>query len=161
MNMIRFCVMAHMSALAVTTDGSDFNGPDYIALSAQGKSDKIWAKVTESQVEGDTHLAMALVVDKGAVFDTPGDEFACGGIFGCRVKTVHSNGNVAKIQWLDQGGHSYTGMFKGADYGYVRMSAAVPPTTSSPTKMTPGMGVKLLRDGVDSANFVAMFSVEG
>ena len=27
--------------------------------------------------------------------------------------------------------------------------------------MVPGMGIKLLRDGYDSANFVAMFGVDG
>lgn len=27
--------------------------------------------------------------------------------------------------------------------------------------MAPGMGIKLLRDGMDSANFVCMFSVDG
>ena len=46
--MFKFCVAALMSALVVSTDGSDFNGAEYIALSAQGKSDKIWTKVTES-----------------------------------------------------------------------------------------------------------------
>ena len=51
-------------------------------------------------------------------------------------------------------------MFKGSDFGYVRMSVAIPVDTSTPN-MKPGMGVKLLRDGIDSANFVAMFSVDG
>ena len=62
---------------------------------------------------------------------------------------------------MDLGGHSYTGMFKGADYGYVRMSAAVGPTTSNPPNLKPGMGVKLLRDEVDSANFAAFYSADG
>jgi len=58
------------------------------------------------------------------------------------------------------GGHPYTGIFKGGDTGYVRMSSAAPVDTKTPN-MKPGMGVKFLRDGVDSANFVAMFGVDG
>ena len=51
-------------------------------------------------------------------------------------------------------------MFKGADAGFARLSVAYPVDTNSPN-MAPGMGVKLLRDGHDSANFVCMFSVDG
>lgn len=51
-------------------------------------------------------------------------------------------------------------MFKGADSGYARLSVAKPVDTKTPN-LAPGMGVKLLRDGVDSANFVCMFSVDG
>lgn len=69
-------------------------------------------------------------------------------------------GNVAKIQWKSVGSHPYTGMFKGADTGYARLSVAKPVTTNPPN-MVNGMGVKLLRDGYDSANFVCMYSVDG
>ena len=80
---------------------------------------------------------------------------------GCRRKTIHNRGNVCKIQWQDLGGHDYTGVFNGgADYGYVRFSTALPVDTEPPN-MAPGMGVKLLRDGQDSANLVAMYGVEG
>lgn len=64
------------------------------------------------------------------------------------------------MKWVDYGSHSYTGMFTGSDYGYVRMSIAAPTDTKTPN-LKPGMGVKLLRDGVDSANFVAMYGVDG
>jgi hypothetical protein len=67
---------------------------------------------------------------------------------------------VGKVEWIDLGNHSYTGIFKGADTGYVRISSAAPVDTKTPN-MKPGMGVKFLRDGVDSANFVAMFGVDG
>ena len=79
---------------------------------------------------------------------------------GCRNKTIHSVGNVGKIIWKDLGGHPFTGIFKGGDSGFVRMSSAVPVDTKTPN-MKPGMGVKFLRDGVDSANFVAMYGVDG
>ena len=157
--MFKFGVAALLSALAVAKDGKDFNGPEYLRLSAQDKSDKIWARVAESDVSGTWHFAQTLIIDQAPVFDTSGDELECGWT-GCRVKTIHAQGNVAKIQWVDLGGHNYTGMFKGSDFGYVRMSVAGPVDTAN-NQMVPAMGVKLLRDGMDSANFVAMFSVNG
>ena len=51
-------------------------------------------------------------------------------------------------------------MFKGADAGFARLSVAKPVDTKSP-KMIPGMAVKLLRDGHDSANFVCSGSIDG
>ena len=79
---------------------------------------------------------------------------------GYRNKTIHCVGAVAKLTWQSVGDHPYTGMFKGADTGFVRFSTAGPVDTSGPS-MIPGMGVKLLRDGIDSANFPAMYSVDG
>ena len=73
---------------------------------------------------------------------------------GCRHKTTHPQGVVAKINWENVGGHPYTGMFKGADTGYVRLSSAAAVNYDKPTSV-PNMGVKLLRDDHDSANFVA------
>ena len=64
------------------------------------------------------------------------------------------------MTWKSVGDHPYTGMFKGGDTGFVRFSTAAPVLTSSPL-MIPGMGVKLLRDVIDSANFPAMYSVDG
>ena len=97
---------------------------------------------------------------QNSVFDTKGDEFDCSWFYGCRDKTIHSVGNVGKVKWISTGDHTYTGIFKGADYGYIRLSSASRVNTKTPS-MTPGMGVKFLRDGVDSANFVAMNSVDG
>ena len=67
---------------------------------------------------------------------------------------------TGKIVWESTGKHPYTGMFKGADSGYIRMSVAKPVDLKTPN-LAPGMGIKLLRDNVDSANFVAMYEVEG
>ena len=108
---------------------------------------------------GSWHLAGALIVSEAPVFDTLGDELECGWT-GCRNKTIHAQGVVGKVKWENLGGHSYTGMFRGADTGYVRLSEAAPTDTKTPN-LKPGMGVKLLRDGADSANFVAMYSVDG
>jgi len=42
----------------------------------------------------------------------------------------------------------------------MRLSSAVDPTSDN-SKLTPGMGLKFVRDGVDSANLVSMYSVNG
>ena len=146
-------------AAVAAKDGKDFKGNEYISLTRQDKSDKIWGKITENSSMGKWHFAQTLFVGQNEVFDTKGDEFDCSWT-GCRNKTIHSNGNVGKVEWVNLGNHPYTGIFKGGDVGYVRMSAAAPVDTKTPN-MKPGMGVKFLRDGMDSANFVAMFSVDG
>lgn len=87
--MFKFGVAALLSALTVAKDGSDFNDATYIGLSASAKSDKIWAKVAESQKIGGWHFAGTLVVDQAPVFDTPGDELECYWN-GCRNKTIHA-----------------------------------------------------------------------
>ena len=61
--------------------------------------------------------------------------------------------------------HPFTGMFRGADYGIMRMSLAGKPTISSTepsdNDLVPGIGIKFLRSGVESANVLLMNSVEG
>jgi hypothetical protein len=157
--MFKSFALALFAVVVAAKDGQDFKGDAYIKLSRQEKSDKIWAKVTENSKSGSWHFTGTLFVGQNEVFDTEGDEFDCGWT-GCRNKTIHSVGNVGKIEWVNLGGHNYTGIFRGADAGYVRMSSAAPVDTKTPN-MKPGMGVKFLRDGADSANFVAMYSVDG
>ena len=55
----------------------------------------------------------------------------------------------------------YTGIFRGADQGLIRLSAAVKPSADSGTPFTPGMGLKFLRDGKVSANLVSMKGTGG
>jgi len=75
-----------------------------------------------------------------------------------RVKYIHSVGLVAKVKFVPVFGHQYTGVFQGADYGLLRLSTAQPISSSN---ITPGFGLKFLRDGVQSANVVAMPSLDG
>lgn len=57
------------------------------------------------------------------------------------------------------GNNPFSGVLKGADYGYIRLSSATKPDSKTP--LTAGFGLKFLRDGVDSANLVAMLGVDG
>ena len=36
------------------------------------------------------------------------------------IKVIHTVGAVARVEWRDLGGHNYSGIFKGAQYGLVR-----------------------------------------
>ena len=90
-------------------------------------------------------------------------------------KVIHTVGAVGRVEWRDVGGHNYSGIFKGAQHGLARcfpfflvkydlkqhrLSLALEPDTEK-LNTAPGMGLKFLRDGVDSANLVAMYSVDG
>ena len=91
-------------------------------------------------------------VDMTTPFDTLGDEFDC------RNKTGHSFGTVAKVEWRDLGDHSFTGLFKGGDTGFARLSDLVAPCkgcVDGKDFSNPSIAVKLLRDGMDSGNSLA------
>ena len=94
-------------------------------------------------------------------FNTKGDAMKPGYFWGHRTKYIHSVGATGKVRFVPNVSHAnqFTGVLKGADYGLIRLSSATQPSSSSP--LGPGMGLKFLRDGVDSANLVSMFSVDG
>ena len=91
-------------------------------------------------------------------FDAKGDAMPSE-FFGIipRKKLIHSVGAVGKVIFKPSGETPYTGIFKGANFGVIRLSSAAEPSKT----LTPGMGLKFLRDGIDSANLVAMNSVNG
>ena len=96
-------------------------------------------------------------------FKGKGDAMPPGDLWGTRTKYIHHVGCAAKVQFRPNGSSPYTGMFAAAEYGYIRLSSAAHPATSGliTQPLAPGMGLKWLRDGMDSANLVAMFSVNG
>lgn len=85
---------------------------------------------------------------------------AAGLLWGTRSKYIHSVGTTGKVKFVSNGKHPYDGIFEGSDYGIARFSSAVEPVEGG-QPLAPGMGLKFLRDGRDSANLVAMFSVDG
>jgi hypothetical protein len=75
-----------------------------------------------------------------------------------RYKFIHSVGAVATVAFDPSGKpHPFTGLFAtGAQHGIIRMSTATPVDATGSSGITPGFALKLLRDGVPSANVVAM-----
>jgi len=99
------------------------------------------------------------LADIDKTFTTPGDAMPADGLGFTRTKYIHSVGTVGKVKFVSNGKHDFSGIFKGADYGLIRMSVATKPSGSEP--LAPGFGLKFLRDGVDSANLVAMYATNG
>ena len=137
----------------------EVHGDEYLKLSAREKSDKIFRNCLENTSPADwfsSFKMLGLFIESMCpTLTAKGDEMPGG-----RHKYIHTVGTVARVQWRDLGTHPYTGLFRGADHGIVRLSLAKEPDTDDLTTV-PGLGLKFLRDGMDSANLVAMFSLDG
>lgn len=94
-------------------------------------------------------------------FETKGDAMGDGVIYGTRTKYIHSVGVTGKVKFVSNGNSQYTGIFKGAEHGLIRLSSAAEPKLDGSQPLAPGFGLKFLRDNADSANLVAMFGVNG
>jgi len=101
--------------------------------------------------------------------EAPGDELPVG-----RVKEVRAVGIIGKVKFVPiaharrQNPHyphtgrqtPYSGIFQGASFGIVRISTFREPR-STRTDPLFGMGLKFLRDGVESASLVASVGSDG
>lgn len=72
-------------------------------------------------------------------------------------KRIHARANVAAAKFVAVD-NPYTGLFQGSDYMFLRIGSGAPAGT---TFSVPGVGVKFLRSGQPSANFVAMKDLLG
>ena len=76
-----------------------------------------------------------------------------------RIKVIHAQGVVAKVEWVDEGDHEYTGLFTGNSQALLRMSEAnfdVPEATG----LTPSIALKFTRTNKSSVNILANASFE-
>lgn len=73
-------------------------------------------------------------------------------------KAIHAHGSVAKIEFVSTANTPFTGLFKGADYGLLRLSVTDDPASRG---FAPGLAAKFFVDGKPSANFSALVSLEG
>merc|ERR1712038_1171499 len=166
-DMINSALLAVSFLVCLTHAFQEVSSPEYIALTAAEKSEIIWNNVMEDLTPADWFGVLELpgifTESMCPTIRAPGDELPWEeGIIsdGTRFKYIHTVGAVGQVQWVDRGGHSYSGLFTGATKGVVRFSLAKEPSPPS-LNTAPGMGLKFLRDGVDSANLVAMYSVNG
>jgi hypothetical protein len=91
--------------------------------------------------------------------DYVSDEFPSG-----RSKLIHSVGVSAQVKFVYDAetvnNLGYTGLFGGANYGVIRVSSAIQPDftkeNAADGSFIGGAGFKFFRDGVASANFLAM-----
>jgi len=75
-----------------------------------------------------------------------------------RVKAIHSVGWVGQFTFVGDSNTPYTGIFEGSNQGLIRFSMA---KDYSDDNITPGFGIKFLRNNMPSCNFVAMPSLDG
>jgi len=143
----------------------EVSSSDYLALPAREKVDRLWANCLDDSTSAPWFSSLEqggklFLEPMCPVFRTPGDRLPSQGDGTTRAKVIHTVGVVGRVEWRDLGGHDYSGIFKGAQHGLARLSLALEPDTSK-LNTAPGMGLKFLRDGRDSANLVAMYSVDG
>ena len=73
---------------------------------------------------------------------------------------IRSVGVHTKVEFVAHPESPYTGIFRGAQHGIMRISEMTM-TVPHKEKTNPGHGVKFYRDGMSSANWNAMFSLDG
>jgi len=148
-------------------DSLDVSSAEYLTLSAMEKMRRIWSNcmMNTSSAPWYSKLEMLGMVTEAMcpTFREQGDELPWEkglALYGWRRKYIHTVGAVGQVEWRNIGGHPYTGIFQGATQGIVRLSLAKQPSSSS-NNTVPGLALKFLRNGMDSANLVAMYSVHG
>jgi len=131
----------------------------YIELSAYKKRRAIWHNVIADTSSPDwINVAGIFLESMETTFSAEGDYMPCS-LTGNRKKYIHQVGRTGKVNFVSNGNHEFTGMLTGGFWGIVRFSSAAEPSANQP--LAPGMGLKFLRNGMDSANLVAMFSTNG
>ena len=73
-------------------------------------------------------------------------------------KPIHAHGAMAKVKFVPTGNNSYTGLFKGSDYGLLRLSVTEDPKGKN---FAPGLAWKVFVDGKPSENVSALFTLSG
>jgi opacity protein-like surface antigen len=151
-----------LQLLLVLACAKSFSDAPYQAQTSQQKMDQLWKECTADQTPYGWYSAFSL----GRLFFEsmkPSFDFYSDVLPEGRNKYIHSVGSVVQAELIPEGENPYTGMFKGVSNVLLRISLAKKPDYKSAPKgnFVPGMGIKLLRDGVPSANLVAMLGVDG
>ena len=138
------------------------SGPSYTSLPATTKLDHLWSNCLRGSSEPAAPATPAEMLSwfmdpVAATMAGEGDELEEG-----RVKAIHRQGAVARVEWRDLGGHPYTGLLQvlfspvtvqGCENGLLRWSFGLPPPANSQQTL-PGVALKLMRDERESANVV-------
>lgn len=132
--------------------------PTNQAYEAQSGSDKLaalWNQITSTPGNGAYPNVLEILDESiNTSFDDNWDVFPPG-----RTKDIHSMGATCQFNLIVNDASPYTGVFAPGTkaQGLVRLGSAQPVSTSS--GVIPGLGIKFMRDGVKSANFVALVTL--
>lgn len=131
----------------------------YEAQDHKAKMAQIWAQMTAPDVINKSGplkdplgvVTQMVVESMRTTMDMHRDVLPIG-----RTKVIHAQGVHCKFELNVAEGSGYTGIFSpGIKEGIIRLGSATGVTVAG---MFPGLGIKFLRDGVTSANFVALRS---
>lgn len=157
---------------------------EYTKLSACEKQDILWKNITETKhakLPAYSKLGILEVfgLARQALIKklTEQSDFAPKGW----MKYIHKRGAIAKVRFNSIGDHPYTGVFKGSECSLLRLSLTYKPVASKDLRVrdhsrpgprykeietkgkpvAPGLAIKMLRDGVPSANVSALYTLQG
>ena len=136
-----------------------FDTPAYQAQDANCKAEMIWRKVLQDDLRErfytGNEFTSLFSQDMNLTYDAVTDSMPIN-----RRKVTHPVGITSKIEYISHPDSPYTGLFRGAKHGIMRISETTK-TVEHKAKTAPGFGIKFLRDGMASGNAVAMFSFDG
>ena len=140
-----------------TADFSYFGSTVYQAKTASEKLDDLWTETTADATVEPQNWSMddLFARNMNVSFDRESDELPEN-----RPKINHSQGVVCKVEWVDQGGHNYTGLYNGgSSTALMRMSESnfIFPEAGG---LAPSLAIKFLIDGDRSRNLLANVGFE-
>jgi hypothetical protein len=145
----------------------DFSSPQYLALPAKDKMDKLWAAITEDTTSAAWYSVSEILgiftQNLSVTFQEAGDVLPEG-----RKKLIHTVGSIAQTEFEQVPSTPYTGVYASGNKNVLlRLSVAKATNNSKTTaqgafgNFAPGMSIKFIVDGKQSSNLVAMFSTSG
>jgi len=151
--MFKFTIACLATTAMATADFEAYKGGKWRKLSASEKHatimEEILANTTTADVRyGDLEVLFS-ELEMNKTTCNRNDEIPD------RPKTLHQQGTVASVVYEDLGGHDYTGLFKGADFGIARLSDSGFPIGGL-DESNPSVALKFFVDNEESANLMFM-----
>jgi len=135
----------------------DSEKPDYLAMTWRQKQDKLWEMIAADDTKGKYYTSELMTESVLTPFEDEWDVMPNG-----RHKGIHSVGAICPFEIKISDDSPYTGLLKAGSTveGIARLGSAGDPFASGEGKdLVPGVGIKFLRTGVHSANFMLLHSL--
>jgi hypothetical protein len=150
--------------VAVQAYSPTYTGNGWQQQSADNKADTLYNVVMQNTQSNGwfsaVRMAELFMENLNTSFDFVGDDMPGQNLFNVeeRPKVIHSVGAIAQAQYVDYGGHNFTGIFKGCSNAFLRLSLAAKPESNN---IAPGLSMKFMRNNIKSGNIFAMYALTG
>jgi len=127
----------------------------YENLTWDQKQSGLWTQVTADETSADIANPLTMLVESiQDTFHVNADVMPKG-----RKKVIHGVGAVCKFNMEISKNSPYTGVFAAGTtaHGLIRMGSAL--SVDKESGVVPGVGIKFLRTGVQSGNYVALYTL--